>query len=174
MEANNSIKLKYLIPEIYTISGKEPSKQAMYVQKRKGVVEAVSFDKITQRIKCMCYNLDPIVNPIEVAKRTISNIYNGISTEELDRISANISESLKLNHPDYSILASRILVSNLHKSTPSKFSECMKTIGDNLDIKSEQHYKFIHDNADAIDAMIDHENDYMFDFFGYKTLELSY
>jgi ribonucleoside-diphosphate reductase alpha chain len=147
----------------------------MNVQKRgsRGM-EAVSFDKITQRIKCMCYNLDPLVNPIEVAKRTISNIYDGISTEELDRISANIAESFKLTHPDYSILASRILVSNLHKSTHSKFSECMKVIGDNLDIKSERHYKFISDNADALDAMIVHENDYMFDFFGYKTLELSY
>lgn len=147
----------------------------MKVQKRgaRGF-EFVKFDKITDRINNLCSGLDATVDSTRVALTTIKNLYDGITTEELDKISARTAESLKLVHPDYSILAARILISNLHKTTPKKFSECMKIIGEKLSIKSDRHYKFIEDNAVALDNMIIDSNDYNFDYFGYKTLENSY
>ena len=147
----------------------------MKVQKRgtRGY-ESLRFDKITERISHLCKGLDSSVDPTKIALDTIKNIYNGITTEELDKISANIAESYKLIHPDYSKLAARILISNLHKTTPNNFSTCMKIIKDNTELLSDEHYKFIMDNASAIDNMIIDENDYNLEYFGFKTLERSY
>lgn len=136
--------------------------------------EPVKLDKITDRIKFLCKGLSSKVDPLAITIQTVQNIHDGITTEELDLISAKIAEQMKTNHPDYGILAGRILVSNLHKTTPKSFSQCMRDIGDALQIKSESHYKFIEDNAAALDNMIIHENDYNVDYFGFKTLEQGY
>lgn len=154
--------------------GSTKSENTMRVQKRgsRGY-EVVKFDKITDRLQNLCGDL-PNVDPIKIAQSTIKSIYDGITTEELDKISAQIAESLKLIHPEYSTLAAKIMVSNLHKTTPPKFSECMRMIGENLDIKSARHYAFIAENARALDDMIIDKNDYLYDYFGFKTLENSY
>ena len=89
--------------------------------------EPVKFDKITDRIKYLCDGLS--VDPIKVALATIKNLYDGITTEELDNISASIAESYKLIHPDYSTLAARILISNLQKTTPKRFSQPRLPLG---------------------------------------------
>lgn len=147
----------------------------MRVQKRNSRgMETLKFDKITDRIRHLCVGLDPIVDPTRIALATIKNIYDGITTEDLDKISAKIAESYKLIHPEYSVLAAKILISNLHKTTPKTFSQCMDTIGKQLDIKSERHYEFIARNSAAIDNMVIDSNDYNFDYFGYKTLENAY
>lgn len=146
----------------------------MKVLKRDNHLESVRFDKITNRIAHQCAGLSHDIDPSIVAKTTIESIYDGISTEELDKISANVAESYKLKHPDYSILAARILVSNLHKMTPSSFSECMKILKNKLSITSDVHYRFIEQHADELDSMILHDNDYLFDYLGFKTLEYSY
>lgn len=145
----------------------------MQVQKRgnRGF-EDVKLDKIVARIKALAGGLS--VDPVKVSIDTIRNIYDKISTEELDKISAKISESFKLIHPDYGVLAGRLLISNLQKSTPGKFSECMRLIGKTLKIKSKKHYRFIEKYAAELDNMILHDNDYSFDYFGYKTLENAY
>lgn len=147
----------------------------MKVQKR-GIrgYEDVKFDKITTRIRGACKGLSPEVDPAQIALATIKMLYNGITTEELDTISANIAESNKLAHPDYSKLAARILVSNLHKTTPNTFSECTILARKMISIISESYYQFIMQNAAELDSMINHDNDYLFDFFGYKTLEKAY
>ena len=149
--------------------------QAMRVQKRgsRGL-EEVRFDKITDRVRNLCRDLNKVIDPTRIALATIKNLFDGITTEELDKISAKIAESYKLIHPEYSTLAARILISNLHKTTPRRFSECMDLIGRTLDIKSERHYAFIAENAAALDNMIIDSNDYSFDYFGYKTLENAY
>lgn len=137
-------------------------------------LEEVKFDKITSRLKYLCADLDPAVNVAAVSQSTIQNIHDGISTEELDNISAGIAESFKLRHPDYSTLAARICVSNLHKSTPGRFSECMGAIYNGLDILSPVYYRYIGENAAALDNMIINQNDYSFDYFGFKTMESNY
>lgn len=146
----------------------------MRVQKRGGRFEEIKFDKITDRIKNLCVDLDRTIDASKIALLTIGMIHDGIRTEELDIISANNAESYKLIHPDYSTLAARILISNLHKSTPNTFSECMAKVASCLSTTSELYYGFIAANGVALDNMIINANDYLFDYFGYKTLEHSY
>lgn len=147
----------------------------MHVQKRgsRGF-EPVKFDKITERVAKLCGDLDRDIDPTRVSHATIKNLYDGITTENLDKISANIAESYKLSHPDYSKLAARILISNLHKTTPNEFSICMDAVADTMCIRGSKQLKFIEDNAAALNAMIITQNDYNFDYFGYKTMENSY
>lgn len=147
----------------------------MYVVKRgsRGV-EEIKFDKVSDRIKKLTYGLKS-VDPILISQLTIKGIYTGIKTEELDLISANISEEYKLVHPDYSILAKRLLISNLHKTTPNSFSKSIQIINDNnKNYLSPRHYEFIIKNAAELDNTIEHENDYSITFLGYKILEKSY
>ena len=98
----------------------------MYVLKRDGNKESVKFDKITARVQKLCYGLEPQhVNPVSVAMKVIEGIYAGVTTHELDNLAAEIAASLTTTHPDYALLASRIAVSNLHKSTNKSFSKTM-------------------------------------------------
>lgn len=136
--------------------------------------EDVHFDKITTRIMALTAGLSPEVNATLIAQLTIKNLYNGISTEELDYISASQADSMSLICPDYSRLASRILVSNLHKTTPDKFSACMRELNGQLSTFDPAVIDWIMAHADELDAMINHQADYDFDYFGYKTLERSY
>src|SRR5215813_5651437 len=106
----------------------------MYVIKRDGKKETVKFDKITARIEKLCYGLDPKhVEPVEVAKKVIEGIYDGVTTTELDNLAAETAASLTIKHPDYALLASRIAVSNLHKNTVKSFSETMRKLYDYVD-----------------------------------------
>jgi ribonucleoside-diphosphate reductase alpha chain len=146
----------------------------MRVQKRgaRGF-EPVHFDKITTRIQSLCNGLKVI--PEKVSQQTISMLFDGITTEELDIISAKIADSYKLIHPDYAILASRILISNLHKTTPKRFSETSAMIKKYLPkIASVKHHNFIEKYARELDNMIIDSNDYLFDYIGFKTLENGY
>ncbi len=155
----------------------------MQVIKRSGKREDVSFDKITARIKKLCYGLDPkFIEPIEVAKMVIQGLYDGVSTTELDNLAAEISASLTSRHPDYAILAARIAVSNLHKNTDKSFVRTMRKLYDYIDPKTGEKAGLISDDAmavmekyaDRLDSAIIYDRDYTFDYFGFKTLERSY
>src|SRR5690349_23216018 len=100
----------------------------MNVIKRNGKKETVKFDKITARIQKLSYGLSPLVDIIEVAKKVISGIYDGVTTSELDNLAAETAASLTSKHPDYALLASRIAVSNLHKNTLKSFSATMRKL----------------------------------------------
>ena len=101
----------------------------MFVYKRDGRRETVKFDKVTARIERLCYGLAPKhVDPVDVAKKVIQGIYDGVTTTELDNLAAEIAASLTTKHPDYALLASRIAVSNLHKNTKKSFSETMRDL----------------------------------------------
>jgi hypothetical protein len=100
----------------------------MFVIKRNGKQESVKFDKVTARIEKLSYGLSPIVNVIDVAKKTIEGIYDGVPTTELDNLAAETAASLTITHPDYAILASRIAVSNLHKNTVKSFTATMRKL----------------------------------------------
>src|SRR5687767_4032346 len=111
----------------------------MYVIKRNGKQESVKFDKITARIEKLSYSLSPLVNVIDVAKKVIEGIYNGVTTSELDNLAAETAASLTTKHPDYALLASRIAISNLHKNTAKSFSDTMRRLHQYVDDASGRH-----------------------------------
>jgi len=153
-----------------------------YVIKRNGKQESVKFDKVTARIRKLSYGLSPLVNAIDVAKKTIDGIYAGVPTTELDSLAAETAASLTIVHPDYAILASRIAVSNLHKSTAKSFSSTMKALhtyvddatGKVMPLIADDVMAIIEKNEDLLDSSIIYDRDYTFDYFGFKTLERSY
>lgn len=154
----------------------------MHVIKRDGRRETVKFDKVTARIQKLSYSLSPMVNVIDVAKKTIEGIYDGVRTEELDNLAAETAASLTITHPDYAILASRIAVSNLHKNTIKSFSATMRLLYNYTDSHSGKRMPLIADdvmevieaNAELLDSTIIYDRDFAFDYFGFKTLEKSY
>ena len=154
----------------------------MFVIKRNGKRESVKFDKVTARIEKLSYSLSPIVSAIDVAKKTIEGIYDGVATTDLDNLAAETAASLTIAHPDYAILASRIAVSNLHKNTVKSFSATMRKLhqykdeatGKMLPLIANDVMQIIEDHADILDSTIIYDRDYGFDYFGFKTLEKSY
>ena len=155
----------------------------MYVIKRDGRRESVKFDKITARIEKLCYSLDPFfVQPLEVARKVISGLYDGVKTTELDNLAAETAASLTTKHPDYAVLAARIAISNLHKNTLKSFSATMKRLftyvdpktGQNAALLSKEVYDIIKKNAVELDEAIIYDRDFGYDYFGFKTLEKSY
>ena len=155
----------------------------MYVIKRDGRRESVKFDKITARIEKLCYSLDPFfVQPLEVARKVISGLYDGVKTTELDNLAAETAASLTTKHPDYAVLAARIAISNLHKNTLKSFSATMKRLftytdpktGQNAALLSKEIYDIIKKNAVELDEAIIYDRDFGYDYFGFKTLEKSY
>jgi len=154
----------------------------MYVVKRDGKREPVMFDKITARVRKLCYGLNDLVDPIKISMRVIEGIYDGVTTSELDNLAAEIAATLTTTHPDFAKVAARIAVSNLHKSTKKSFSETMTDLHDYVNPRTgkkasmiaEDVYKIIQDNADKLDSTIIYNRDFGYDFFGFKTLERSY
>ncbi|MFL0170568.1 ribonucleoside-diphosphate reductase subunit alpha [Tenacibaculum maritimum] len=154
----------------------------MYVVKRDGKKEPVMFDKITARVRKMCYGLNTIVDPVKVAMRVIEGLYDGVSTSELDSLAAEIAATMTTAHPDYAKLAARIAVSNLHKNTKKSFSETMIDLyeyvnprtGKKAPLLADDVYKIIMDNSEKLDSTIIYSRDFNYDFFGFKTLERSY
>ncbi|MDO3694481.1 ribonucleoside-diphosphate reductase subunit alpha [Wenyingzhuangia sp. chi5] len=154
----------------------------MYVIKRDGHKESVMFDKITARIRKICYGLNPLVDPVKVAMRVIEGLYDGVTTSELDNLAAEIAATLTTAHPDYAKLAARISVSNLHKNTEKSFSATMKELYEYVNprtglaspLLSDEVYKVIEENSALLDSSIVYDRDFNYDYFGFKTLERSY
>lgn len=140
------------------------------------------FDKITARIKKLCYSLNPLVDPVRVSMRVIEGLYDGVTTSELDNLAAEVSATMTTSHPDYATLAARISVSNLHKNTKKSFSETMADLynyvnprtGKKAPLLSDEVYKVIKKNAEKLDSTIIYNRDFNYDYFGFKTLERSY
>jgi ribonucleoside-diphosphate reductase alpha chain len=149
----------------------------MFVIKRNSDKEEVSFDKITRRISNLCKEnppLDPaFINPIKIAQETIQGLYDGITTGKLDGLSADICASKIQQHPDFGKLASRIVVSNLHKQTESDYLQVVKELYCK-EIVSQPFLHFVEKYHLQLQEMINYQRDYNFDFFGFKTLERSY
>ena len=154
----------------------------MYVLKRDGRQEPVMFDKITARVRKLCYGLNDLVDPVKVAMRVIEGLYDGVTTSELDNLAAEIAATMTTTHPDYARLAARISVSNLHKNTKKSFSETMNDLYNYVNPRTEQAAPLISDevhdiiqaNADFLDSTIIYNRDFGYDYFGFKTLERSY
>jgi ribonucleoside-diphosphate reductase alpha chain len=155
----------------------------MFVIKRDGTRESVKFDKITARIQKLSYGLDPThVDPIQVAKKVIDGVYDGVTTSELDNLAAETAAGLTSRHPDYASLASRIAVSNLHKNTIKSFSKTVDALFHYVDPKTnlkaqliaDDVYEIVQKNAHLLDSSIIYDRDFGYDYFGFKTLERSY
>lgn len=154
----------------------------MYVVKRDGRKEPMMFDKITARVRKLCYGLNDLVDPVKVAMRVIEGLYDGVTTSELDNLAAEIAATLTTAHPDYAKLAARISVSNLHKNTKKSFSDTMKDLheyvnprtGKKAPLLSDEVFAVIKENAEVLDSTIIYNRDFGYDYFGFKTLERSY
>ena len=151
----------------------------MQVQKRNGSLEAVSFDKVLERIRKASKGL--AVNPDALSQQVLARIINGIKTSELDELTAQSAASLCTTHPDWGTLASRIAVSNHQKNTEPLFSKVIKTLYNQLHVSgspisyiSQELHDVTETYSDIIDARICDDRDYLFDYFGFKTLEKSY
>ena len=155
----------------------------MFVITRSGKREPVQFDKITHRISQLTYGLDPkYVDSMQIAKRTINGLFDGITTEELDNLSAEVSAYMTSVHPDYARLAGRIAVANLHRSTSDSFQETFDILfnykneftNETQPLISQEIYNFAREYKDRISTEIAYSRDFEFDYFGFKTLEKSY
>ena len=154
----------------------------MYVLKRDGRKEPIIFDKITARVRKLCYGLNDLVDPVKVAMRVIEGLYDGVTTSELDNLAAETAATMTTTHPDYALLAARVSVSNLHKNTKKSFVDTMTDLytyvnprtGKKAPLLADNVYKIIKDNAELLDSTIIYNRDFGYDYFGFKTLERSY
>jgi ribonucleoside-diphosphate reductase alpha subunit len=141
----------------------------MKVIKRSNLVEDVKFDKVTNRISNLTYGLSKNVDASLIAKQVFSSMYDNITTHEIDTLSAEICIGMITSDPDYEVLATRIVASNIQKTAPNSFSDAMKFLYDN-NIVTEEVYIVSKKVDDAIVA----ERDRTFGYFGIKTLERGY
>ena len=155
----------------------------MQVVNRKGEREDVRFDAIHEKLRSLTYGLDPVwVDPGHVTKLTIEGLYDGVTTRELDQLAAETAASLASQHPDYSRLAARICVDDLHRSTKDTFTDVITDLREYIDPESGKHapliseevYGIIMENAEILNNHIDYSRDHNYDYFGFKTLERSY
>ena len=152
---------------------------AIFVQKRDGTTQEVSFDKVLRRMKSLSHNLD--VNPHLIAQKLCNRIYDGVKTSELDILGGEICALMITTHPDYQILAGRIAMSNLEKNTSPSFSETIQILYDNEDrngekcsLISEELYQIVQKHKTKLNSVIKHKRDQNINYFGLKTLEKSY
>ena len=155
----------------------------MQVVNRKGEREDVRFDAIHEKLSSLTDGLDTNwVDAANLTKLTIEGLYDGVTTRELDQLAAETAASLASHHPDYSKLAARICVDDLHRSTKDCFSEVITDLREFIDPESGEHaplisqevYDIIMANKEKLDSYIDYNRDFSYDYFGFKTLERSY
>ncbi len=153
---------------------------SMHVLKRNGIREAVSFDKVLTRVRKAARGLQ--VNPDALSQQVLSRIYDGVPTTQLDELTAANAASLSTIHPDWATLAARIAVSNHHKNTNPSFCAVMRSLanqtmpktGETICYISKDLLDVLDKHGEEIDAYIQHDRDYLLDYFGFKTLEKSY
>jgi ribonucleotide reductase alpha subunit len=153
----------------------------MCVQKRNGSIEPILFDKILNRIKKQGKEVNIDINYSSLTIKVIDQLFDGISTSKIDELTCEECAALSTLHPDYSVLASRIFVSNHHKNTNPFFSEVMRELWEYKDINNNHSplisvdlWNIVDNNKELLNKIIVDERDYLFDFFGLKTLERSY
>ena len=153
----------------------------MRVTKRNGQLEDIAFDKILNRIKKLGQEASIYINYSSLTMKVIDQLFDKIETTKIDELAAEQCASLSAQNPDYGTLASRIVVSNHQKNTDPIFSNVMMTLHmfeniqkKNVPLVSQKLWDFVNFNSDKLNKMIDHNRDYLIDYFGFKTLEKSY
>jgi ribonucleotide reductase alpha subunit len=157
------------------------SSTEMRVTKRNGELQEVAFDKILERVKKLGQEAKIHINYSSLVMKVIDQLYDTIPTSKIDELAAEQCASLSTNHPDYATLSARIIISNHQKNTESVFSNVMMTLykftdlkGENKPLVSNSLWDFTNIHSKKINEMIDHERDYLIDYFGFKTLERAY
>jgi ribonucleoside-diphosphate reductase alpha chain len=171
----NQFKTKlsnYIIMEILT---------EMRVTKRDGELQEVAFDKILERVKKLGQEAEIHINYSSLVVKVIDQLYDTIPTSKIDELAAEQCASLSTNHPDYATLAARIIISNHQKNTEADFFSVMMKLynfnnskGENKPLISQTLRDFTDKFSEKINNMIDHNRDYLIDYFGFKTLERAY
>jgi ribonucleotide reductase alpha subunit len=153
----------------------------MQVIKRNGKSENIAFDKILKRVKTIGQKRNLSLNYTSFVMKVIDQLYDGITTTKIDELTAEQCASLTIQHPDYGVLASEIIISNHQKNTSSNFYSAMKQLyyfkdihNKNVPLISDSLWKVVSDNKDELNSMIDYDRDFFLDYFGFKTLERSY
>jgi len=154
----------------------------IHIVKRDGTRQEVKFDNITKRIQALCDGLDAnFVNPVPITMKVVEGFYNGISTSEIDNLAAETCAYMSQKHPDFSTLAARIAVSNLHKNTSDSFAETVRALHEYHDkqgrpasLIADEVAAFVRENAQELDDALAYKRDHDYDYFGFKTLEKSY
>jgi len=147
----------------------------LYVIKRDGSREPVSFDQILNRIRKLSSNLDHI-NPDLVAQKVCNQLTDGIHTQKLDEFAAETCAMMQARyHPNYGKLAARIVIDNHQKNTPKTLLDCVEALyHGKIQLVSDTYHDLVCKFKDTYQSMIDYSRDYMFDYFGFKTLEKGY
>jgi len=155
--------------------------EEMYVTKRNGKTEIISFDKILRRLRRLGTEANLKINYTTLAMKVIDQLYDKIPSTKIDELSADQCASLASTHPDYNTLAGRIIVSNHHRSTNASFSKVMRQLYDFKDAHGVNHpmiskelYQIVCAKGKELDLICKYERDYLIDYFGFKTLEKSY
>eukprot|EP00921_Rhytidocystis_pertsovi_P011922 GHVQ01019317.1.p1 GENE.GHVQ01019317.1~~GHVQ01019317.1.p1 ORF type:complete len:1037 (-),score=164.97 GHVQ01019317.1:174-3284(-) len=168
-------------PSLPTTTIASVNSPAMHVVNRHGEKEAISFDRILQRVGRLCGELHPLVDPARVCQAVIRGMYSGIKTTELDELSAETCAYMATTHPDYAMLAARLTVDNLRKETMDDFGEVVRELyemedghGIRCGVICEEIYKFVMENRERLNSEIRYDRDFDYDYFGFKTLERSY
>ena len=160
----------------------QEEEEDMYVVKRNGHKEIVSFDKILKRIKKVGLEANVKINYASLAMKVIDQLYSGISTTKIDELTAEQCASMGSTHLDYNILAGRITVSNHHKNTKGSFYQVIKELYQYKD-QHNRHYPLVSEELyktvlffgkEKVDSLCDYNRDYLIDYFGFKTLERAY
>ncbi len=154
--------------------------QDLYVIKRNGAREEVSFDKILKRVKNlgMRHPILSTINFSQLVMKVIDQLYNNIPTPIIDELTAQHCAALCTKHVDYGELSSRIIISNNHKNTCDSFSKTVDILYhasfEQKTVIDKKFWECVMINSTIFDAMIDYERDYTIDYFGFKTLERAY
>lgn len=178
----------YPTPAAAPMSGLCPNGQTeqawtddMRVRKRDGQLEEVAFDKILKRLKTLAAEAVPggTEGPLQIhvsglAMKVIEQLVDGIPTSKIDELAAEQCAAMMTRHPDYGVLAGRIVVSNHQKNTAASFVETVRVLQEETSILSDALLDVVQRHGPALDAMIVEQRDYLFDYFGFKTLERGY
>ena len=154
----------------------------MRVTKRNGKLENIAFDKIVNRIKKLGNEANIKLNYSSLTMKVIDQLYDTISTAEIDELTAQQCAVMASHNPDYNVLAGRVVISNHQKNTRRTFFEVVSslythkndTTNEHEPICSHELFITAQKNADIIEEMIDYDRDYLIDYFGFKTLERAY
>mmetsp|Transcript_14240 Transcript_14240/g.35328 ORF Transcript_14240/g.35328 Transcript_14240/m.35328 type:complete len:819 (+) Transcript_14240:104-2560(+) len=154
----------------------------MYVVKRDGTREKVAFDKITERIRKLCFGLNKdYLVPERIAQKVVEGVFDGVHTTQLDNLAAETCAYMSQMHPDFSLLAARVAISNLQKMTSSNFEDTSRKLyeyqddsGRSCALLSKEYFDFASEHWDLIQETLKYERDFNYDYFGFKTLERSY
>ncbi|KAL5111419.1 Ribonucleoside-diphosphate reductase large subunit [Taenia crassiceps] len=156
---------------------------SLYVVKRDGRHENICCEKISNRLRRLCDGLhEEFIDINQITDKVVEGLFAGVSTSQLDSLAAEICASLITKHYDHGVLAARLFVSNLHKETPCRFSDVMEDLYKYINSKTKKHTPMVSDalidvvrrHRDRLDAAVNSQRDFGFNYFGLKTLEKSY